>query len=793
MTPQLNRRTFLVASVAAAAAGALVAPPAADAAPASDSSGDEFDRLRASWYAATTGGDVDPTDPDYAAALAAIDSAVDAALSTQDSTGGFTDLPLGSNSAHVTSAYRRLHAMATGYVTPGTAKHGDAALLAGITAGLAAVHDGAYNDAQAMYGNWWDWQIGAPKLLNDVAVLLYDQLTADRLAQTVAAVDHFVPDPTKMAPGGNETTSTGANRVDECQVVLIRGILDRNADKITQARDALSAVFGYVDSGDGFYRDGSFVQHTHVAYTGTYGLVLLGGMAKLLSLLAGSTWEVTDPNRQILFDAVERTYAPVVFDDQMMDSVRGRAVSRYSESEHTDGHTAVLDILTLAPSVDASTAARWQARCAGWLDRDHFDNPLATMSVPQIALIKALRADGTVAPAPEPVRHDLFAQMDRAVHRRDGWCYTIAMASERICYYEHGNGENLHGWHQGEGMGYLYDHADDAQFTDAFWPTVDPYRLPGTTVDTAPLADGAGPAWGGATPSTSYAGGAVLDGTYAVVGQDVAGFQSTMTARKSWFCLDEYVVALGAGISGGTAAVQTIVENRNLHTDGTNTLLLDGSAQPSRQGWSTVADGVRWAHLAGVAGYVFLDGPVSLSAKREERTGRWRDINAGGPTDPITRRYLTLWLDHGTGPSDSRYAYLLLPGASAARTSRVAAQPGILVLANDTGAQAIRVPRLGITAANLYRPGTVRGQGALPTTVDGPAAVLLRQAADALTVVVADPTHRSDRLTVRVVAAGYTAWRADDSVTVTSTGRALTFRVDTSAHDGASHAVTFHR
>jgi hypothetical protein len=40
-------------------------------------------------------------------------------------------------------------------------------------------------------------------------------------------------------------------------------------------------------------------------------------------------------------------------------------------------------------------------------------------------------------------------------------------------------------------MTYIYS-TDLAQFSDDFWPTVDPYRLPGTTVDVTSRADGSG-------------------------------------------------------------------------------------------------------------------------------------------------------------------------------------------------------------------------------------------------------------------------------------------------------------
>ncbi len=64
----------------------------------------------------------------------------------------------------------------------------------------------------------------------------------------------------------------------------------------------------------------------------------------------------------------------------------------------------------------------------------------------------------------------------------------LAMYSNRIANFEYGNTENAHAWHTADGMLYLYNR-DFNQFGEGYWTTVDPYRLPGTTVDTAPLAD----------------------------------------------------------------------------------------------------------------------------------------------------------------------------------------------------------------------------------------------------------------------------------------------------------------
>jgi Polysaccharide lyase family 8, N terminal alpha-helical domain/Polysaccharide lyase family 8, super-sandwich domain len=73
-----------------------------------------------------------------------------------------------------------------------------------------------------------------------------------------AAIDHFVPDPYWMfPPERGRVISTGANRVDLCQAVIVRALVTDDEQKLQHARDGLSDTWLYVTSGDGFYLDGS--------------------------------------------------------------------------------------------------------------------------------------------------------------------------------------------------------------------------------------------------------------------------------------------------------------------------------------------------------------------------------------------------------------------------------------------------------------------------------------------------------------------------------------------------------
>ncbi|SFS47754.1 polysaccharide lyase 8 family protein [Streptomyces sp. ok210] len=807
----VSRRTLLAATGATAAISATTLATSAGAARAqSGDTADEpvetvgtvgFDALLQRAETLLTGGAFDPSDADFAATVAALDATAKGLWETLDRSAGRTalwpDLSPATDPGNFGQSYTRLRTLATAWATPGTSLAGSAEAADTLVAALRFAHDTAYNPAKRETGNWWFWEIGAPRALMDCSVLLRDRLPAADLAAYLAVVDRFCPDADRRT-NSPTLAETGANRTDKAVIVALRGLLGQDAAKLASARDALSDVrdsgrnslFRYTSSGDGFYRDGSFVQHDVVAYTGTYGAVLLGGAACLLSLLADSEWAIADPSVSVMYEAVERSFAPVVFDGLMMDAVRGRAISRERAGDHRDGAAAVAGILLLATGAPAAYADRWRELVKGWLTRNR-TTPFASLAtLPQLALAKAVLNDRTIHPGPRTTGHFVFADMDRVVHRQARWGCTLSLSSKRISAYEAGNGENLHGWYTGDGMTYLYDGDDLGQFDDGFWPTVDPYRLPGTTVDTRERTDlGTGAGTSTYRPTNAVAGGAVLHDRYGAAAMELIGPAGTsLRTKKSWFLLDNAVIALGAGISSGDGrTVETIVENRNLGRNGTQRLLVDGVRQPAQQGWTQKFGHARWAHVDGVGGYVFAD-PTDLRALREERTGTWRAINTGadtgGSTDPVTRRYLTLWVDHGVSPAGAGYSYVLLPGASAAATAVWSHSRPVRIVANDTTAQAVEARRQGLTAVNFWGAGTAAG-----ITASGPASVLVQRRGRELNVAVADPSRTLTSLTVELPFPAGRVVAADDTVSL-APGRHPVLTVAVGGSRGHTHTAT---
>ncbi|MGW5862712.1 polysaccharide lyase 8 family protein [Streptomyces sp. NPDC055239] len=797
--PGPRRRTILAAS----AASAFVPLAAGGTAwSATDVDPDPYDTLLARAAAQLTGGTFDADDPDFAAALKVLDTQASAWWRDLDRSEGrgalWADLSPAKDPGNFGQSYTRLRTLATAWATPGTSLSGSAEAADALLDALRFLHTDAYNTGRPESGNWWFWEIGAPRALMDTCVLLREKIPAADVTKYVSTVAKFCPDPDRRT-NAPTLAETGANRADKAVIVALRGLVAKDAATLALARDGLSDVrdkgknslFTYVTSGDGFYEDGSFVQHGSVAYTGTYGSVLLGSAGQLIALLADSEWAVTDPKTSVLYEAVDRTFSPVVFDGLMMDALRGRATSREKAPDHKDGAAAVTNILQLADGAPAAYAERWRALVKGWIGRNKTHPYLGLVGVPAIARAKAVLDDAAVPATDRLTGHFAFADMDRAVHRRPGWALTLSLSSKRIAAYEAGNGENLHGWYTGDGMAYLYDGDDLGQFGDGFWATVDPYRLPGTTVDTRKRADiGSGGGTGTYLPKNAVAGGAVLDSRYGAAAMELIADGSTLRARKAWFFLDNAVIALGADITASDGrSIETVVENRNLYEDGAPRLTVDGRRQPSRTGWSASLPGARWAHLDGTGGYVFPDHAAqALHALREERTGTWRAVNTGadtgGSTTEVTRRYLTLLLDHGVSPAASSYTYVLLPGASAAATAAWSLSRPVRVVANNATAQAVEARRHGLVAAHFWQPGSAAG-----ITASGPCTVIARRGGDGISLAVADPGRTGTTVTVELPFPVRKVVRADDTVTVTPGRRALvTVRVTGSrGHTHTAH------
>ncbi|TFW16805.1 polysaccharide lyase family 8 super-sandwich domain-containing protein [Duganella callida] len=781
---------------------------------------DEFDTLRTRWQTRANGGSANPADTDVANQIAVGTSNAQANWNTL-LTGAarsalWADLGDWSKSATITGSYTRLATMAAAWASPNSALYHNTALGNDIVAGLDWLNQHYYQAAlAASYDNWWDWQIGTPQALNNAIAAVYPLLTAAQIDAYLAAIDRFMPDPTlRTNPNGtlSTTVETGANRLDKALVAVLRGVLGKSSARIAQGRDAISQALLYVTSGDGFYADSSFVQHTNIPYIGGYGPVLLSDIARLFYLLNGSSWSVTDPNAANAYAWAMQSFRPFIYNGAMMDMGRGRSISRQFSDDHSTGRSVIGAMAELAQGLPASQAAPLKAVLKGWMQRDtSFGNsyfaptPTATpgvyagVSVYDLGLLKDILNDSAITPAAETTGAAVFPSTDRVIQRESGYAYALSLFSNRMSAFEFGNGENAKPWWTGMGMSYLYN-ADLTQYGDDYWPTVDARRLAGTTTDHS--GSGTPAAWKNSGNPRNTVGAAALNGRYAAVAFDFASANvtgSTLSGKKAWFLFGDRSVALGAGIaSSGGASVETIVENRKLNSAGDNALTVNGAAKPTSAGWSESMNAVSWAHLAGSVagsdiGYYFPDAPA-VSGLRESRSGAWSDINTGGSTASVSNNYLSLALQHGANPTAGVYSYVLLPNRSAAQTAAYAAAPTVSVLERSTSASAAADSALGLTGAVFWNDAskTVSQAGQPLLTSDRKAVMVMQQNGTDLQISVADPTQANTAgINVEINRSAGALVMADPGVTIVQLSPTIKFKVATSGSAGKSYAARF--
>ena len=745
----------------------------------------EYDALRAKWKEMLTGGtSFSVTDPVIAPKIAAIEATAQNYMNTMDVSPTRTRLWAfnGATAGEIAKlSYRRLKEMALGYATQGTSMYGDPDFRDAILSAMAYMYANRYNETKSEGSNWWDWDIGAPIEIENIVILMYDDFTATERTNYMNAIEHFASAPL--------SGYTGANRVWLSYLMALRGIILEDSGRIVAGRDGLGDVFEYVTSGDGFYRDGSFIQHNYFSYTGGYGKDLLSDIANLMYVLDGSSWEVTDPRKSNVFRWVYDAIEPLLYKGAMMDMSRGREISRLTFQDHVVGHDMLQTLIRMSQFAPFADRLAIQAIVKYEIGADTYRSFYDDASINMVLLARQIMNDTSVVPRGELTLNKVFSGMARVVHARPGFGFAVSMSTKRVLPYEAINGENRKAWHTGDGMTYLYN-GDLGQFSDDFWPTVDPYRLPGTTAQFETQTQSSIGQGG------TIAGGASLDG-FGIAAMRLQPYAQTLDAKKSWFLFDNEIVALGAGISASDGkVVETTVENRKLIASGNNAFTVNGTAKSTSLGWSETLASVNWAHLDGNVsgsgiGYYFPTA-ATLHATRKANTGTWNSLNTYvgfNDTTPRTRNYLNLWFDHGTNPSSASYAYVLLPNRTATQVGAYAGSPEIAVLENSEDAQAVQESGLGLTAVQFWKDQTKTVGG---ITSDKLASVVLKETASEIAVSVADPSQlNTGTIQIGLSATASCTIESDPAIVVQQLAPSIQFTVDVKGSAGQSHIVKF--
>lgn len=751
-----------------------------------------YDIMKDRWIRRVVGENLNMEDEDIRNYVENIDQEADKLWSSMHKEEGRTTLwdKLASDtvSADYTTQFTKIKKIALAYGIEGTSLYQNKELLADIVGAIDfMVVNKKYNGIYST-GNWWDWQIGCTQPLVDTLMIISDYTEYSDIDKAVKSIEGYAKKPSTQWPS---YTATGANRTDIGLSVLGSAILAKSDARMNLVKSEVPDVMKLVTSGDGLYKDGSLIQHTKHAYTGSYGNELLKGVGKIQSIITGTQFDIVDERMNNVYNTILNGYIPLMHKGQMMSMVNGRSISRAPgtnpfTTEFEAGSETISNVMLIAQFAPEEYRGVFLSAIKGWLEveTDDFDFFAHARDFDALLDAKAILEDETITSSTYNGMQ-VYGSMDRVVQVKDDYSVGLSMYSSRIYNYEFGNTENKKGWHTGSGVLYLYNN-DLKQYGEGYWPTIDPYRLPGTTVDTKELTDGAG---NNKTSPQSWVGGA-SDGENGVsamfYNSTNTGLGMDLKAQKSWFFFDGKIVALGAGINGTSDdSIETTVENRML-TGKNNTVSLNGSTWNADEEDKNLKSG-DYVHLQGTGtgndiGYYFLEDS-EVTMQKEERTGKYADINSYFVNDKTyTNTFFKMGVNHGNSAVNDTYEYVLLPGYTKQEMNDYASNNTVEVIRNDAEVQALRDTKTGEFAFNNWTESTISVEG---ISVNNSASVYTKTKDGVLRIAISDPKQKNVKLTLTVDAYDEIISK-DESVTVNDDG---SFTIDTMKSAGASHEI----
>lgn len=707
--------------------------------------------------------------------------------------------PVTSDPFYKTS--QAIYDMALAYSTNGTKYYKDATLQKKLLEAVNAYYEiyskhMSYKDADGrLFGNWWNWEIGVPTKMTSVLALMQSEINKAHPQLISNFVKCFDNNLRCGKNGDVDLTSamhTGTNLIDITTNRMIQGALINDTKRIEKAVSDMMTVFATIDpyhivnnNTDGVYADGSFIQHHRVAYTGSYGKLLLQKAVSSLYVLKDTPWQPKDQVSTIE-NWIYSSFLPLMHEGYMSEVVKGRAVSRsatgYSDSA---GVIEAMTLLTTFLSDANSTKMKQQLKYV--VDSMPVDFSVSSLNLPAIAPYTAIINDTTI-PAVNSVAQGsvAFNAMDRNLQLGDDFTFALSRSSNRIAKYEYMSGENLKPWFQGDGAFYLYLSGVDQtkQYGVNYFTTVNPYRLPGTTVPNEErktimeLYDGSQfyPKYtASSTEQNDYVYFPVGTNTFSASvslksdGVSMAGMQlgdengytakqagllpddfvayKNATGNKSWFMMNDQIVFMGSNI-GDTLKrdVTTTIDNRMSAPDAKITVTAQDTAGKAVSIKPGTFSNLQWLayqddSLKTNVGYYFPQAKeIKIETPTiEENQKSIRNV-ASQQDNMITEKYFTMTYEHGKKAEDS-YSYVMVPNATAETMKQYATNPTIEILENSKNIHAVRDTKDNITAMNFFAAGKSSGVQA-----SKPVSLLMKKADGKITVALSDPLFTQEKI-----------------------------------------------
>lgn len=481
---------------------------------------------------------------------------------------------------------------------------------------------------------------------------------------------------------------TGQNKVWISGEIIYGGLL-KNSDSIIKNGLGLMQETLELTSNEGIQYDYSFAQHGKMLYSAGYGCEFISSVAKWAYIVRATNYAFSHNSikaiRGYLLDGCQW----MIFYNMFDYSASGRYISR----QNLNSSILVKSCERMAV-VDSSKYSDYNA----------LKNNILGYSAPAVS------------------GNRFFPYNDFMTHVRNGYYFSVKMNSRKTLASETVNDENLKGKWLSCGVNFICTEGDEY---DNIMPIWDWAHLPGVTnpvfVDAADHGQ-----------FSNFVGG-VSDGQHGVAVMDMD--YADTTAKKAWFFFDDEIVAIGCGINSSRS--ERIVTNINQCFSDGNVYLDGNSTNLSPGDW--YLDNIESVYHDNI-GYVFFSS-ISIRLKNQSQSGDWYSINHIYSDDIVSNDVFSLWLNHGTSPSNATYQYIVVPDVTPSEIDSYANDIPVTVISNTTSVQAVRQESDFITGIIFHSAGSVTVHSNLTVETDKPCVVLLDESGSTPVVKVSNPDN----------------------------------------------------
>lgn len=553
----------------------------------------------------------------------------------------------------------RVEQMALAWADPKSSAYHNAALLKKTNAALDHWLEKRYQNA-----NWWHNEIGVPRDMRDIIILLKDELSPVRLQKALKV----------MAQLSVRDDFVGGNLIWCADLGLHYGALTNDTALVRRCQNLIIKEIK-IGTGEGIQPDFSFHQHGKRLQMYQYGKAFLWESMRVAWQLRGTSLAFPEEKINILTDLVTKGWQWMARGVNTVPGTMDRSSSRKGELRSADIRPLIPFMIELQPE-----------------KADEFR---------KIAVIQNSRG------ALKGFRY--YPYSDFAAFHRPGFSFFLKTISARTYPTESINSENLKGKLLNSGDAYLIRNGKEYFNLLPVW---DWTKLPGVTafkdaqqIDQKPFTGGV---------SDGISGASAMD----YVLQDKTKKQ-TLSARKFWACHQDEVICLISDIKAEGISGEIYTALDQCRWQGKVTVNKPGHVLQDGQ---YKMDSVKWIHHAGFA-YLPLQ-PFSVELTLTKVSGSWTSINASETPAVITDKvFMPVLVHHPRKENSAAYAMALCKTPKQAQ--KLARNPDWKIVRNDKTCQAVQF-KDGELMAVFYSPARLETGKGHDIKVDNSCMVLLK-------------------------------------------------------------------